>query len=501
MLVYSALAIGLSLIFHLLNRVFHVMDHLKMNDHPMTIINGYDTALNIIFIVPIVIWGLGIVVYVKNAEHPIVPLCNTIALTFSSISIIAGGGGTIELHFSIFMVIAVIAYYEQIKLITISAVIFALQHVIGFIWLPQLVFGVDSYMVGMFLLHAIFLVITSLATINQIMQKQSVFREVEAVKKEKEQQFKALLEDMKELSSNLNQSSNNMKKQSEQHVRTSQEMLLSFQEVTTGLEKQNESISSVNIDVGEVKALIDRNTESFKVLHDRSQDSKSRMKDSFEAMQKLHNHIGDVSESIHAAASSTKALHEATLHVDKVMKHIASISVQTKLLALNASIEASRAGEHGRGFAVVAHEIRVLADQSKGATEEIQQVLEKIVSEARQTVDSIAAGEVGTDRTVELANLVVEDYESMRHDNEEMITTIDDVYQFSHQMQFKTDHIYEAVINMSAITEQGVASIEQLLASTEQQQAVTSDIHHEIEETTKLANSLNDKFSLTNKVE
>lgn len=494
MLIYSALCIGVSILFHLLNRVFDVMHYLMMGDHMMFSGTGYNITLNVLFAVPIILVSVAFIFYMKNKEHSAIPPLVTASLTFSSISIIAGGGGMVELHFSIFMMVAIIAYYEQIKLISLSTFIFAVQHILGLIWFPQVVFGANSYTFGMFLLHALFLVLTSLATISQIYQKQKVLGAIEAVKQEKEETIQRLLVDLENLSSTLNHSTTQMKTQSEQHVRTSNEMLQSFQEVTSGLEKQNESISNVNVDIGTVKNLVDENTDAFKLLHNRTQTTTEIMSTSFEAMNTLHTQIELVAQSMQQTTVSTQSLYEATSQIEMAMELIGKISVQTKLLALNASIEASRAGEQGKGFAVVAHEIRQLADQSKHATEDIQQVLSTIVAETKRTMDNIEVGEQGTQQTVILAKQTVDNYVHMKQDNEEMQTIIEDLYSSAQVLQEKSEHIYAEVLSMSALTEQGVASVEQLLASTEYQQKVTSHIHAEIESTSQLAQRLQQQF-------
>ena len=106
--------------------------------------------------------------YQKQHDHRLVPLLNTLTLTFASMSIISGGGGTVEFHFSIFMVLAIVAYYENMKLIAIMTVLFALQHILGFFFLTELVFGAASYSFLMLVIHAVFLILTSGATSLQI---------------------------------------------------------------------------------------------------------------------------------------------------------------------------------------------------------------------------------------------------------------------------------------------------------------------------------------------
>ncbi len=101
--------------------------------------------------------------------------------------------------------------------------------------------------------------------------------------------------------------------------------------------------------------------------------------------------IGDAMSEAALANSRVESLNEAAMHVGRVVDLITDIAQRTNLLSLNATIEAARAGEAGRGFAVVANEVKALATQTAGATEEISNYIIAIQKEIENTVTSIAS--------------------------------------------------------------------------------------------------------------
>ena len=105
-----------------------------------------------------------------------------------------------------------------------------------------------------------------------------------------------------------------------------------------------------------------------------------------EIMQELMNINEKNGESIENVRQQTELTNSSAQQIRKAAEIIAGISSQTNLLALNASIEAARSGEHGSGFAVVAEEIRVLADQSKESTEQINHVVNELLSNSEISV-------------------------------------------------------------------------------------------------------------------
>jgi methyl-accepting chemotaxis protein len=107
-----------------------------------------------------------------------------------------------------------------------------------------------------------------------------------------------------------------------------------------------------------------------------------------ETTQKLRNLAGQVEDS----ANSMEQLAQDSRKVSDVLSVITGISQQTNLLALNAAIEAARAGEHGRGFAVVADEVRLLATQTQGSTDEIRTIMDSLRDGATTTETKMAEG-------------------------------------------------------------------------------------------------------------
>nr|WP_279626100.1 methyl-accepting chemotaxis protein [Shewanella morhuae] len=132
-------------------------------------------------------------------------------------------------------------------------------------------------------------------------------------------------------------------------------------------------------------------------------------------VQKVVATINILAEEIANAANAIDDLERNTTEIDSVLIVIRNIADQTNLLALNAAIEAARAGEQGRGFAVVADEVRTLASRTQTSTSEIQQMIEVLQQKAKSTVAAMKTSTTTTQNCVEQVHQAGEALEAITH--------------------------------------------------------------------------------------
>ncbi|WP_407728001.1 MULTISPECIES: methyl-accepting chemotaxis protein [Pseudomonas] len=114
--------------------------------------------------------------------------------------------------------------------------------------------------------------------------------------------------------------------------------------------------------------------------------------------------MSELSDNIRASCGNVETLNGKTVNVSQILEVIKAISEQTNLLALNAAIEAARAGEAGRGFAVVADEVRSLAHRTQTSAREVQSMIEELQIGARNVVDNMTVSQRYSEESVTIAN-------------------------------------------------------------------------------------------------
>ncbi len=195
-----------------------------------------------------------------------------------------------------------------------------------------------------------------------------------------------------------------------------------------------------------------------------AREATHRSADGREVVSQARVQIAELSDELEKSTNVVESLASQIDGISSTLDTIRSISEQTNLLALNAAIEAARAGEQGRGFAVVADEVRTLASRSADSTEEIQQIIDKLQAESKRAVDAMGKGRTKSGLVVEYADKANESLEQIN------------------------GHIDQ-------ISDQNI----QVATATEEQSSVVEDINRNVEEinqltmeTTDIAGQLND---------
>jgi len=171
------------------------------------------------------------------------------------------------------------------------------------------------------------------------------------------------------------------------------EILIASEEMSSGALQQDQEITNTSsaveqltVSMKQVSNNAEASAEAARRALDAAEQGNRAVRDTLEGMQRIRS-------SVQATAKRIKALGDRSLEISEIVKVINDITEQTNLLALNAAIEAARAGEAGRGFAVVADEVRKLAEHSRSATKDIAALIKAIQAE---TNDAVVVMEEGT---------------------------------------------------------------------------------------------------------
>ncbi|MCU7874817.1 MAG: methyl-accepting chemotaxis protein [Candidatus Thiodiazotropha sp. (ex Lucinoma borealis)] len=229
---------------------------------------------------------------------------------------------------------------------------------------------------------------------------------------------------------------------------------------------------SVTVDgVAESAAEADQATESAE---------KESVKGS-EDLRKTISSITSLAEEIDTAASIINGFQKDSEDIGGVLDVIKGIAEQTNLLALNAAIEAARAGEQGRGFAVVADEVRTLATRTQESTQEIQAIITRLQSGAEQAVNAMNTGRTRGHETAEQAKQAGVSLESITQAVDEISAINSKITDATGDQRKVASDVNEGINTISQVSEQTAARAEQ----TSQQGKVVSQLAHELHDSVK----------------
>lgn len=247
----------------------------------------------------------------------------------------------------------------------------------------------------------------------------------------------------------------------------------SSEDILSTITEMSTSASETAASVAETTATIEEVRQTAAVANDRAKsllESTGRVKTSAEkgqnSLNMMTNGMDQIDIQMKKISSTVIKLSEQNRRVGEITSSVADIADQSNLLAVNAAIEAAKAGEHGRGFTVVAQEIRNLSDQSKRATQQVKEILNEIEKSVNETVgvteESKKIVDTGKKLTIQSGEII----DILAENIEETANAAMQISSSNHQQMAGMDQIVPAMENIKKASELNLSGIRQTQNAT-----------------------------------
>jgi methyl-accepting chemotaxis protein len=255
----------------------------------------------------------------------------------------------------------------------------------------------------------------------------------------------------------------------------SNNILVAADEMQAGATQQDQEITNTSSAVEELTVSMkqvsnnaEASAEAARRALDAAEQGNRAVRDTLEGMQRIRS-------SVQATAKKIKSLGDRSLEISEIINVINDITEQTNLLALNAAIEAARAGEAGRGFAVVADEVRKLAEHSRSATKDIAALIKAIQAETNEAVVVMEEGTKEVESGATLADQAGRALDAISNVVRQSAELVQEISLASKQQVRGTEGVAHAMQIISSITRQTsqgtrgtVATVSQLVKLSDQ---------------------------------
>lgn len=230
---------------------------------------------------------------------------------------------------------------------------------------------------------------------------------------------------------------------------------------------------------------VGRIAEAAQSLQSQAFDMQSLAKEGGQTLHTAEDQMAVIQQSSHETRTKIKQLSMQSAEIENITKVITNITEQTNLLALNAAIEAARAGEHGKGFAVVADEVRKLAEESKNSASKIVDLTSLIQKDTKEVEESVNLTVQNVDQGVMYLQNAQASFGTIVESITEMTAQIQEVSASSEEISASTEEVAASVTEMAQAANTAAEQSSLVLASGEEQTATMYEIN-------SVANSLSE---------
>ncbi len=302
--------------------------------------------------------------------------------------------------------------------------------------------------------------------------------------------LKALIVRAKEVSTQTASTGEEINSSVNQTTMAVQQVATTVQELANGAQDTAKNVQEVSTAVDNIGRMIENLAENAATVGKLSTESRELTIEGQEVVSELNKGFNETQSVTNAVVSAMDELERLAGEIGRIVETITSISSQTNLLALNAAIEAARAGEAGRGFAVVADEVRKLAEESNQSAQRIANFIDQIRDQVIKTAESVNNSVSVVSRQIEIGSRVTETFTKIAGGNSKIVEAVEDITKGIEALVEESRKISNSIQSVAAIAEENAASAEETSAASQEISAAMEEINANINNLLSLARNL-----------
>ena len=306
------------------------------------------------------------------------------------------------------------------------------------------------------------------------------------------QNMNAMVAKIIDYANQLASSSEELTASSEETTKATEQVTESITNISESSADQSEMANAMQEDVMDVSEIIARIQGNMKKVNAAVDDTASRVEEGKQQVDDSSDKMGMIQQQTATAVSSIHELSQKSQEIEGILGLITDISEQTNLLALNAAIEAARAGEHGKGFAVVADEVRKLAEESNRSAGKISGLVGEIQHDIEKATRVMQENESRVEEGRHSISLTGDAFDKIASSKDTIVTLSGEVSSHIESANATTGKVVEVVMKTVQGVEKATEEVASIASSAEEQTASMEEVASAAASLSQIADDLDE---------